>query len=180
MGICHGTPSNVFYFILFTEIFCFPFQVLYKTVKLYNNICQMSVFSFRSKSVSDTVQQYLSDECIFFQIKKCQSDTYGYCVINPPRLPEGLFEELHFVPDPVPGADGVTYKNFHEVYGTNTTDEARPSLLDAEPSLCEINSLRTYLLLVSLCFDLAFVSVHVLSNECAKWDKLRYLKYFII
>ena len=68
-----------------------------------------------------------------FQIKKCQSDTCGYCVINPPRLPEGLFEELHFVPDPVPGADGVTYKDFHEVYGTNTTDEGRPSLLDAEP-----------------------------------------------
>lgn len=65
-----------------------------------------------------------------FQIKKCQSDTCGYCVINPPRLPAEQFAELFFVPDPVTG-DNTTYKDFSDVYGTFTTDNARPSLKDA-------------------------------------------------
>ena len=62
-----------------------------------------------------------------FQIKKCTESTCSYCVLNPSRLPEGLLEELHFVPDPVLGEDKQTYLTFKEVYGQDTTDSATPS-----------------------------------------------------
>ncbi len=39
-----------------------------------------------------------------------------------------VFAELHFIPDPVPGDDKTRYKDFSEVYGTETTDSARPGL----------------------------------------------------
>ena len=143
-------------------------------------MCQMSVFSFRSKSVSDTVQQYLSDECIFFRSKSVRvtrtatvsSIHQGFqkaCLRNY-ILSQTLSQELMVL------HTRISMKSMVQILLT------KPDLvfLMLSLSLCEINSLRTYLLLVSLCFDLAFVSVHVLSNECAKWDKLRHLKYFII
>ena len=47
--------------------------------------------------------------------------------MNPPRMPQDEFAELSFCPDPVPNETGG-YKPFTEVYGTDTTDNARPSL----------------------------------------------------
>ena len=39
----------------------------------------------------------------FFQIKKCGSESCGMC--GPVRLPKEVFDQLHFLPDPVPGDD---------------------------------------------------------------------------
>lgn len=48
-------------------------------------------------------------------------------MLNPPRLPEEVFSDLHFLPDPVLN-DAAEYKDLDEVYGTITTDKDRPSL----------------------------------------------------
>ncbi len=42
-------------------------------------------------------------------------------------MPAADFAQLHFIPDPMPGDEGK-YKEFSDVYGTKTTDSARPAL----------------------------------------------------
>ena len=34
---------------------------------------------------------------------------------------------MHHLPDPVPKLNGESYKTFEELYGTETTEEFRPS-----------------------------------------------------
>jgi hypothetical protein len=63
-----------------------------------------------------------------FQIKKCNPedvDGCPYCNLCPPRLPEDLYKDLHFLPDPV--LHEGRYKSFEETYGTLTDDRDRPS-----------------------------------------------------
>ena len=50
-----------------------------------------------------------------FQIKKCGSESCGMC--GPVRLLKDVFDQLHFLPDPVPGDDGH-YKTFKDLLGT--------------------------------------------------------------
>jgi hypothetical protein len=41
---------------------------------------------------------------IYFQIKKCkvdECDNCWFCSLFRPRLPQEVFENLHFIPDPV-------------------------------------------------------------------------------
>ena len=47
--------------------------------------------------------------------------------VNHPRHPSKTFSKVCFIPDPMPQADGH-YKPFEDVYGTETTEEFRPSL----------------------------------------------------
>ncbi|CAG8825677.1 26926_t:CDS:2, partial [Gigaspora margarita] len=41
------------------------------------------------------------------------------------------FEQLHCIPDPVPG-DDLHYKSFKQLYSTTMTEEYRPLLKDAK------------------------------------------------
>ena len=50
-----------------------------------------------------------------FQIKKCGPKSCGMC--GPVRLPNEVFDQLHFLPDPVPGDDGH-YRAFKDLLGT--------------------------------------------------------------
>ena len=54
-------------------------------------------------------------------------------------VPQETFNDLHMLPDPVPGDDGH-YVPFESVYGTATSEEHRPSLLKKqeaqEPPIC--------------------------------------------
>ena len=61
----------------------------------------------------------------FFEIKKCGKDTCSIC--KHPRLPAETFAKLQHFPDPMPKGDGH-YKPFEDVFGTDTTEEHRPSL----------------------------------------------------
>ena len=61
-----------------------------------------------------------------FCIKKCGEPTCEVC--QPVRLPSQVFKSLHFLPDPVP-SDDEHYKLFDEVYGSETTEMHRPSLV---------------------------------------------------
>lgn len=60
-----------------------------------------------------------------FCIKKCGQDSCSLC--KPVRMPRDMFDQISFLPDPVPQSDGH-YKEFKEVFGTETTESHRPSL----------------------------------------------------
>lgn len=69
-----------------------------------------------------TLLMFITYICVF-QLLKCGE--CSYCTLNPPRLPEHIFEGLHFLPDAVM-VEGE-YKSFEQVYGTETDDSDRPS-----------------------------------------------------
>ncbi|GBC14058.2 hypothetical protein GLOIN_2v1767477 [Rhizophagus irregularis DAOM 181602=DAOM 197198] len=71
-----------------------------------------------------------------FQVKKCNNITCSYC--KPIRLPLHEFNNLNFLPDPIPSRDNTDhYMPFERVYGTETTEEYRPTYMqiqaNAEP-----------------------------------------------
>lgn len=70
---------------------------------------------------------------MYLQIKKCCKADCAYCTLNPPRLSQEIFKDLHFLPDPVLNEDGA-YKSFEDIYGTPTTDKDRPSLQEKVPT----------------------------------------------
>ena len=64
-----------------------------------------------------------------FSLKKCGEQTCSVC--SPPRLLPEVFSTLHHLPDPVHSTDGEHYLSFTEVYGKDTTENDRPSLMDS-------------------------------------------------
>lgn len=60
-----------------------------------------------------------------FSIKNCGEPSC--CICKPVRMPVETFNNLHPLPDPVPGTDGH-YLAFEKIYGTQTTEQHRPSL----------------------------------------------------
>lgn len=80
-----------------------------------------------------SLKQFLNHCCVdrryFFSIKKCGSDTCSICC--PPWLPADVFTTLHHLPDPVPDSTGEHYKDFADIYGSDTNEKHRPSLADS-------------------------------------------------
>ncbi|CAC5399985.1 unnamed protein product [Mytilus coruscus] len=70
------------------------------------------------------MDQCTRNRAYFFCIKKCGDADCNICA--PPRLPPDMFAKLHVLPDPFSGED-QHYKTFQEVYGTDTTEEHKPS-----------------------------------------------------
>ena len=101
-----------------------------------------------------------------FQIKKCGSESCSVC--GPIRLPKPVFDQLHFLPDPVPGEDGH-YKGFKDLLGTKTDGTHRPSLQKA--------SKRTKTLPFSASVQhVKNVDIMLQCDECCKW-RLLYCKF---
>src|SRR5256885_13251002 len=79
------------------------------------------------------MQEFLEHCCkgrhYFFSIKKCGESTCTIC--RPLRCSPEDFEQLHYLPDPVPGED-LHYKSFDELYGIQTTESYRPSFKNAK------------------------------------------------
>lgn len=69
------------------------------------------------------MDQHANSTHYSFQLKKCNS--CAYCTMNPPRMPENKFEDLHFLPVPLPGENNQ-YMSFTELYGQNNKEEHRP------------------------------------------------------
>ena len=65
----------------------------------------------------------------FFSIKKCGESTCTIC--RPPCCSPEDFEQLHRLPDSIPDED-LHYKSFEELYGTQTTEDHRPSFKNAK------------------------------------------------
>ena len=60
-----------------------------------------------------------------FCIKKCGEQTCSIC--KPVHMPRDIFDQIHHLPDAVHESDRH-YSPFVNVYGTQTTEEHRPSL----------------------------------------------------
>ncbi|RHZ79314.1 hypothetical protein Glove_149g107 [Diversispora epigaea] len=75
------------------------------------------------------LQEFLNHCCTarhyFFVIKKCGKSACTICY--PLCCSQKEFEQLHYLPDPVPG-DDLHYKPFEKLYGIQTTEQHRPSL----------------------------------------------------
>lgn len=78
---------------------------------------------------SPKIKEFLShctrERHYFFEIKKCGQETCTIC--KPLRLTKEVFEQIKPFPDPVPGEEGH-YLPFKDVYGSQTSEEHRPSL----------------------------------------------------
>ncbi|XP_070547345.1 uncharacterized protein [Ptychodera flava] len=77
-----------------------------------------------------TVRRYY-----YFMISKCGDISCKLC--KPPRLPQDVFQGIHKLPDPVPTEDGDHFKSFEELYGTETTEKFRPSLVSKQTALAQ-------------------------------------------
>ena len=65
-------------------------------------------------------KQFLERHCrathYTFQIRKCKHVDCGYCQLNPPRVPQAVLDELHWLPDPMPSAaESGAFQAFTEV-----------------------------------------------------------------
>ena len=76
-----------------------------------------------------------------FQIKKCSKIDCNLC--KPVRMAPSKFESIEFLPDPIPGDDGH-YKTFADVYGSETTEEHRPSLIESKKKTVHRRSIDFY------------------------------------
>ena len=76
--------------------------------------------------------EFMKGHCVqrhyMFSVKKCDQLQCQICDV--PRLPPSIFNELHNLPDPVP--KGEHYVPFGDLYGTNKTEEHRPSLKEVK------------------------------------------------
>ena len=76
--------------------------------------------------------EFMKGHCVqrhyMFSLKKCDQLQCQICDV--PRLPPSIVNELHNLPDPVP--KGEQYVPFRDLYGTNTTEEHRPSLKEVK------------------------------------------------
>ncbi|XP_053403202.1 uncharacterized protein LOC128558303 [Mercenaria mercenaria] len=84
----------------------------------------ISAFKYRPE-LSKMLEHCTTTRSYFFCIKKCGADDCFIC--EKPRLSKEVFNALHVLSDPEP--DGH-YKPFQEVYGTDTSEKYRPSLIE--------------------------------------------------
>jgi hypothetical protein len=78
----------------------------------------------KAPSISSFFEHCTRQRHYFFEIRKCGDEACGIC--KPLRLPRDVFEKIKPFPDPIPGTDGH-YLSFAEVYGSDTSEEHRPS-----------------------------------------------------
>ncbi len=73
------------------------------------------------------LQAFFDSHCkrrhYMFSVMKCTDASCLVC--KPPRLPEDVFQSLHHIPDPVP--KGEHYQDFSAAYGTETSEQHKPS-----------------------------------------------------
>ncbi|GBC10931.2 hypothetical protein GLOIN_2v1780244 [Rhizophagus irregularis DAOM 181602=DAOM 197198] len=105
---------------------------------LENRISRLSLHDLKFKITSPAIEteidslfeEFIDTHCQIrqysFQIKKCNNSECTICL--PVELPIEVFDELHFLPDPEPSiADSNHYKDFSSIYGTQTSENFRPS-----------------------------------------------------
>lgn len=126
---------------------------LFQRLKLKNE--PFSVFTSVTSSEMDTLASFLAQiqpgidpiSCVKSDLAKlpdlkqfldhcCQTRHYSFSILKcgsshcrickPPRLPQEIFNTLHYIPDPI--HDGNVHKPFSDIYGTITTEKDRPSL----------------------------------------------------
>ena len=109
-----------------TEISDFWTSVIAIDSSLKENI-QYTKKTFETEHI--VVAEFITHCCCAsqysFDILKCGNSSCNLC--KPVRLPIESFSKLKHLPHPMPGDDGH-YIAFSDVFGSNTTEEHRPSL----------------------------------------------------
>ena len=118
-----------------------PFQIFHAATTqniddMWDNMQQVDDSLLRTDTTKKLVknkekfQEFIKKHCVirhyFFSVKKCLD--LNCC--RPPRLPQELFQSLHHLPDPMPNGDH--YKAFNDSYGTETTENFRPSMKESD------------------------------------------------
>ncbi|CAB5356215.1 unnamed protein product [Rhizophagus irregularis] len=123
------------------------------------------------KDIKDKAKlQEFYDHCCksrhyFFQIKKCGAIDCDIC--KPIRSDELDFSQVHSLPDPIPIADKTNYKQFEDVYGTITTEQYRPSLLNQQQK-----KKRAHIEFGPTAQFVRNVGIVIECCECNKWRVL--------
>ena len=78
------------------------------------------------KKLQDFFNSHCKRRHYMFSVMKCADISCLVC--KAPRLPEDVFQSLHHIPDPVPNGDH--YKDFAALYGTETSEQHKPSSKD--------------------------------------------------
>ncbi|CAB5374251.1 unnamed protein product [Rhizophagus irregularis] len=81
--------------------------------------------NIKNKPISEFFDHCCQSRSYFFSIKKCGKDNCDICL--PIRSPQHVFDTLYHLPDPSPAND-EHYKNFNDVYGTDTNESYCPSI----------------------------------------------------
>ena len=80
----------------------------------------------------------IKDHCVLghymFSFKKCSNTNCSISDICKNKHIEGFFASLHRLPFPMPKITAGKFKHFNEVYGSSTTQNHRPSLIEKEKS----------------------------------------------
>ena len=100
-----------------------------------------------------------------FQMHKCGKAVCDFGLCKPPHLPTDPFKSLSWLPDPMKDeANPGHYKQYHQLKGTATTDEHRPSLQKQGSRTVEAKKQRCCRAL----FTAQRVRQVVKCGECAK------------
>ena len=101
-----------------------------------------------------------------FLIKKCGTESCALC--GPVRLQKEVFDQLYFLPDPMPRDDGQ-YKPFKDLLGTKTDGTRQPSLQKAPKR-------RKKLPFTASVPHVKIVDTMLQCDECSMW-RLLYCRF---
>ncbi|EXX60200.1 hypothetical protein RirG_182130 [Rhizophagus irregularis DAOM 197198w] len=77
------------------------------------------------------IKTHCQERVYSFQIKKCNQTFCKVCYRI--RMPTDIFQNLHFLPDPIPSRDNPDhYETFANLYSKPTTEKFRSSLINLE------------------------------------------------
>ena len=115
------------------------------------------------------LQSFIQHSChqrhYFFDILKCGKPDCNIC--KPVRLPDSVFQQLHHLPDPIPGSDGH-FLPLDDIFGKPTTEEHRPSFKAKK-------TMRKSLPFSASKQHVKNVDMMLQCNECGLW-RLLYCK----
>lgn len=116
----------------------------------------------KSIALKADILKFLETHCksrhYLFRVKKCGSTVCEWC--SDPRLPQEVFSTLNHLPDPIPNGDH--YEEFESIYGSQTDEKFRPSLIEAKE--------KSHGMPFSPTAQFAKnVGVVVQCEECGKW-----------
>ncbi|CAB4375468.1 unnamed protein product [Rhizophagus irregularis] len=85
----------------------------------------------KHKLLVEFIKTHCQERAYSFQIKKCNQTSCEVCYQI--RMPTDVFQNLHFLPDPIPSRDNPDhYETFANLYGKPTTEKFCPSLINLE------------------------------------------------
>ncbi|CAB4426708.1 unnamed protein product [Rhizophagus irregularis] len=94
---------------------------------MFENILRIDSTLTKNETTKQQVNSYVNTKRVYtFQ---CNQPTCEVCY--PIRMPIDIFQNLYFLPDPVPSQDNSDhYEQFANLYGKTTTEQFCPSLIN--------------------------------------------------